>query len=256
MTSCSILSRLSSFLSRLISSCLSLLLLLLLSPLAGSRGSGPPSSHHWLSTHLCGTASWAHELSPATPKTSSHFQNERSRWSYFKLTTKTTWICAPCSSHCGLTVSHMTVTVMLLPTTLLNEYCNTSKSLQRVHSQWPTYSYIHVMLSSEKMRIADVNVFTCVTHKCFSWGTLRWKQMYFFFKTKTIFCCLVCILNPPAHKLAALVYMSCWSLLTLLLCPIVHAVFSSALSSLALEAVLREETKAKLLRVYWLKPIF
>lgn len=180
MTSCSILSRLSSFLSRLISSCLSLLLLLLLSPLAGSRGSGPPSSHHWLSTHLCGTASWAHELSPATPKTSSHFQNERSRWSYFKLTTKTTWICAPRSSRCGLTVSHMTVTVMLLPTTLLNEYCNTSISLHRVHSQWPTYSYIHVMLSSEKMCIADVNVFTCVTHKCFSWGTLRWKQMYFF----------------------------------------------------------------------------
>lgn len=57
MTTCSVLSRLSSFLSHLISSCLSLLLLLLLSPLAGSRGSGPPSSHHWLSTHLCGTAS-------------------------------------------------------------------------------------------------------------------------------------------------------------------------------------------------------
>lgn len=45
-----------------VSSCLSLLLLLL-SPLAGSRGSGPPSSHHWLSTHLCGTASWAYVLS-------------------------------------------------------------------------------------------------------------------------------------------------------------------------------------------------
>lgn len=47
------------------SSCLSLLLLLL-SPLAGSRGSGPPSSLHWLSTHLCGTASWAYELLPAS----------------------------------------------------------------------------------------------------------------------------------------------------------------------------------------------
>lgn len=68
VTTCSVLSRLSSFLSHLIFSCLSLLLLLLLSPLAGSRGSGPPSSHHWLSTHLCGTASWAHELSPASSK--------------------------------------------------------------------------------------------------------------------------------------------------------------------------------------------
>lgn len=48
------------------SSCLSLLLLLL-SPLAGSRGSGPPSSHHWLSTHLCGTTSRAYELTPPIP---------------------------------------------------------------------------------------------------------------------------------------------------------------------------------------------
>lgn len=82
----------------LISSCLSLLLLLLLSPLAGSRGSGPPSSHHWLSTHLCGTASWAHEL----PSASSRKKNKKQKLArsfrvtvavgviFFQLTTKTT----------------------------------------------------------------------------------------------------------------------------------------------------------------------
>lgn len=51
------------------SPCCPSLLLLLLSPLAGSRGSGPTSSHHWLWTHLCGTASRAYTalLRPCFP---------------------------------------------------------------------------------------------------------------------------------------------------------------------------------------------
>lgn len=96
-TTGSVLSRLSPSLSHLLfSSCLSLLLLLL-SPLAGSRGSGPPSSHHWLSTHLCGTASRAYELTSRPRSLPASFPRPpHPFWScldvlffLFQLTTKT-----------------------------------------------------------------------------------------------------------------------------------------------------------------------